>query len=102
MEKIELLVRPANINTEDWSNVTRVEKWRLFFEGGEDFGFTNFLTCVRGISNDSKLLAKYMNRVYGVLNSRIHVYIDTREVSNSPFREDALNSIALCLDKVEV
>ena len=102
MEKIELLVKPTNTEADAWSNVTRIDKWRLFFAGEEDYGFTEFKNCIQNISQDAGFLAKRMNRLYGVLNARIHSYIDTREISDFPFREDTLNTIATCLDKVEV
>ena len=102
LEKMEKLIRPADTPVEEWDAVTRVVKWITFFDGAEDFGFTDFVSCAKSVSPDSQKLGRSMNRIYGVLNARIHIYLATKQISNEPFRENILNKLAACLDSVDV
>ena len=102
MEKVEENIKPATTSKEDWSNVFRIDKWKSFFSGTEDYGYVNLKTCLQNVSTEPDVLAKYMKRVYKILNARIHNYLETKEISSFPFREPELSSIAACLDQVEV
>lgn len=103
IEKLEELMRPSDISRETWENVPRKDKWFRFFSDPNVYdGYEEFIACIQSISKDPNKLAKHVKKMYGILNGRVHNYVNRKKIDDSSFREKSLRSLAVCLDSIDI
>lgn len=60
--------------------------------------FKDFIECLATVNKDKEKMASSVCELYGYLNARIHNYVSTDVVDDSPFRDDQLNKISHCIE----
>lgn len=103
IEKMEDLMRPEEVSREKWQDVPRVQKWTDFFSNPLKYDeYDEFINCATAINKDPIKLAKLIKKLYGILNARLHNYVNDKEIDVISFREQNVKLIASCIDNIDI
>ncbi|MBP1526037.1 MAG: hypothetical protein H9Q67_06050 [Spiroplasma ixodetis] len=100
---MEDLMRPEEVSREKWQDVPRVQKWTDFFSNPLKYDeYDEFINCATAINKDPIKLAKLIKKLYGILNARLHNYVNDKEIDVISFREQNVKLIASCIDNIDI
>ncbi len=102
IEISEELNEPSTLTTEQWDNVSRVQKWTMIFSNTNNVEYEDFIQCTRSLSDNPEVLAKLVKEMYGILNARVHNYVNHKKIDSTVFREDKMRRLAECFDGIDI